>query len=259
MGDPVIRTPAGGVRLFSDLEALSRAAAEEVVAAARAAVAERGRFAIALAGGRTPKELYRLLAGPYREQMPWAQTWVFWGDERYVPHDHPHSNCRMAREAMLDHVPVPPEQLFPMPTADAAPSEAARAYEAVLRQLWARWGQPVREGADPFPALFDLVLLGMGADGHTASLFPGTSAVSERERWAMAVEAPAEPPQRLTLTLPLLAGARRLLFLVGGADKREKLSAVLRDPAGSGYPAGMVAAAGHADWYVDEAAYGDSC
>jgi 6-phosphogluconolactonase len=229
-------------RQFPDLDALSRAAADQVVAAAKSAVAERGRFMLALSGGRTPAELHRLLAGPYRDQMPWAQVHIFWGDERYVPHDDARSNYHMARETLLEHVPVPTRQVHPMPDDGGGPDEAAREYEELLRTVF---------GNDRVPQL-DLILLGMGADGHTASLFPGTPAIAERDRWVTVGRAPVDPEVRLTLTQPVLFSARRLLFLVTGDDKRPVLEAIRANPvaAADRYPAAAVALAGQATWYV---------
>lgn len=232
------------VAVFPTLEELSHAAARAVVAAAGAAIAQRGRFTLVLAGGRTPKALYQLLAGDYRAQIDWSKVYLFWGDERYVPHNDPQSNTRMAREALIGHVPVPAEQVFPMETGYGNPETAARAYESALSAAF--------RGARPD---FDLVLLGMGADGHTASLFPGTGAERVQDRWVIPVRANVAPPLRLSLTLPLLTGARQALFLVTGEDKRSVLQAVLTDAqAGERYPAALVHAAGHAHWYVDAAA-----
>jgi 6-phosphogluconolactonase len=227
-------------RFFSNAPALSRGAAETVAAAAREAVAERGRFALALSGGRTPADLYRLLAGPYREQVAWSQVHLFFGDERFVPWDDPASNYRMVQETLLAGIPVPAGQVHPIPVV-SSPEEAAAAYEAELRTFF---------GEAP---AFDLVLLGMGADGHTASLFPGTAAVDERQRWVAVGRASVEPAVRLTLTRPVLAGARRLLFLVTGSDKEPVIREIQASPeaAAGKYPAALIAAEGGAvDWYV---------
>jgi 6-phosphogluconolactonase len=224
------------VKVYGDAAALSQAVADEFIRLAKAAIAERGRFTVALAGGRTPKALYQLLAEQYSGAIDWTQVHLFFGDERYVPPDHPLSNFRMVRDVLrLGH-------MYRMDTGDVDPDLAAAAYAEKLRIY----------NALPF----DLVLLGMGTDGHTASLFPGTTALAERDRWVVAVEAAVEPPVRLSLTLPLLTGARQCIFLVTGADKREVLRAILADPltAGERYPAALVYGAGHATWYIDEAA-----
>ena len=159
------------IKVYPDLEALSQAAATLVVEQASQAVAARGRFCVALSGGGTPRRTYELLAAaPFKEQAPWHRMHIFWGDERCVPLDDPRSNARMAKEAWLDHVPIPASQIHPMYWA-GAPAEAARQYEAHLRQFFA--GRPPR---------LDLVLLGLGDNGHTASLFPGTPVLKETER-----------------------------------------------------------------------------
>ena len=151
------------IQVYPDLESLSRAAADLLVMQAHLAVAARGRFSVALSGGATPRRTYELLAAPpLKDQAPWDRVHVFWGDERGVPRNDPRSNARMAREAWLDHVPIPKDQIHPLDCADD-PATAARQYEAELRQFFA--GGPPR---------LDLVLLGLGDDGHTASLFPGT-------------------------------------------------------------------------------------
>lgn len=237
------------IRVFPDLPAVSRAGAEEFVALAQEAIAQRGRFMVVLSGGRTPRELHRLLAGEFREQVDWSQVHIYFGDERFVPHDDPQSNYRMARETLLEQVAVPAEQIHPMPTADGDPEAAARAYEATLRT---QFGEGLPE--------FDLVLLGIGADGHTASLFPDTPAAGERERLVMPVRAPVEPPLRLTLTLPVLAAARRTLFLATGAEKRPVWQEIEADPVGAGrrYPAAAVATeAREAVWLIDQAMNGE--
>ncbi|HEY3398467.1 MAG TPA: 6-phosphogluconolactonase [Armatimonadota bacterium] len=221
------------LRYFTDLENLSRAAAELTVATARAAVAARGTFLFCLSGGRTPAPLYRLLLEPpYRTEFPWEATEFLWGDERCVPPDHPDSNYRLAAETLLARAPVRPEQIHRLPGEVAPPAEGARQAEREWRELLA--GTESRAG---FPVL-DLVLLGVGPDGHTASLFPGRALLEERERWIGAEEHPGQPPlvARLTVTLPLLSAARAVLFLVAGENKRE----VVAHP--ENYPAGQVQA-----------------
>jgi 6-phosphogluconolactonase len=256
MPDPLnVRAGAGNqgrggasrdVRVYPDLDALSEGVAEAALALAEAAVAERGRFDFVLSGGHTPERLYGLLAGKYRERMPWPAVHIFWGDERYVPADDPLSNYRMTREAMLDRLGLPPGHVHPIPTSFAEPDEAARAYEKELRAHFAG-GAPA----------FDLVLLGLGPEGHVASLFPGSPALAERERWVVPVRVEAKPPQRLTLTLPVLNRARNVFFLVAGEDKRaivRKLFSSRR--ARSPLPAALIAPAGHAVWFLNQAAHG---
>jgi 6-phosphogluconolactonase len=230
-------------QVFDDLDALSRAAAQASRDLALGAIAARGRCAIALAGGHTPARTYSLWASDF--PLPWLQTHFFWGDERYVPPDDAHSNFRMFREALLDRVPVPGENVHPMPTGLPKPGDAALAYEHTLRQFF---------GSGP-PA-FDLILLGLGGEGHTASLFPGSPALLEKERWVVAVDVPAEPHVRLTLTFPVLNCARRVFFLVSGAGKSEVIAAIEREPelAAKRYPAARVQPPGRVVWFLDRAA-----
>ena len=229
-------------RIFPDAESLARDAAAACAEAMAAAVRERGACSIALSGGTTPVPVHRLLATEFRERVPWERVHVFWGDDRYVPPTDARSNYRMARETLLDHVPVPPAQIHAMPTHYVQPDEAAADYERTLR---AAMGGPV-------PVL-DLAIMGMGPDGHTASLFPHAAALDETGRWVLAVTGPADPPLRLTLTIPVLAAARAIYFLVTGEDKAEPVAAVLSgraDPAR--YPAAALQrAAPHAAWWLD--------
>jgi 6-phosphogluconolactonase len=233
------------LRVHPDPQSLNQALARSIADRAAAAVLRGTEFSLVLAGGSTPRALYRLLAAEYRELVRWAQVHVFWGDERYVPADHPQSNFRMVREALLDHVPIPTEHIHPMSTGYSDPHVCAQAYEQHLRErfplAWPR---------------FDLVLLGLGTDGHTASLFPHSQALHERERWVVAVQAPVEPPLRLTLTLPVLNHAAHVSFLVVGADKAPALRRALADPPEPAEcPAsGVRPVSGTLDWWVDEAA-----
>jgi 6-phosphogluconolactonase len=198
----------------------------------RLTAGERGECALALAGGRTPRGVYERLAG--MQAVPWGRTRVFWGDERFVPRDHPDSNFRMAWESLLARVPIPAANLHPVPTEAGSAEAAARQYEAALRRLFGGSGLP----------RFDLVLLGIGEDGHTASLFPGGPECEQRERWCVASRGPGKPGQaastpvveRVTLTLPVLNAARCVAFLVTGEHKRAAVSAVLSpgDAAGEG-------------------------
>lgn len=239
------------LRRFADLDALSRAAADELAAIARAAVAERAACHVALSGGSTPRRLFRLLAARGAGGLPWSQLVVWWVDERSVPPDHADSNYRMVREAMLDAAAgfgLAPSQIHRMAGELADHAAAAAAYErAVVGAL----GEPPR---------FDLVLLGMGPDAHTASLFPGSPGIHEAARWVIAnpVDSPVAGGRttRLTLTAPAINAARHVRFLVAGADKAAALAAVLagpRDPAR--HPAQLVApTAGDLAWLVDDAA-----
>lgn len=233
------------VRVFPDLDALSATAAAAVADLINRAVGATGRCALALSGGSTPRTLYERLASQWRARIPWGALHLFWGDERYVPHGDVHSNYRMAKEALLDHVPCPADHVHPMPTDLANPEAAARAYEATLRHYFA--GGPPR---------FDLVLLGLGEEGHTASLFPRSPALAERTRWTVAVTAPIDPPMRLTLTLPALTRAAVIYFVVAGSKKAHALSQVLSPTADPNvYPAAAVRPdTGAVTWWVDQPA-----
>ena len=207
------------IAVYPDLESLSRAAAALLVTQANLAVAARGRFSVALAGGATPRRTYELLATPpWVDQAPWDRVHVFWGDERCVPLSDSRSNARQAQAAWLDRVPIPADQLHPLDCAPD-PAAAARQYEAKLREFFA--GQPPR---------LDLVLLGLGDDGHTASLFPGTAVLKESERWAAAVSVAGADLYRVTLTAPLINQAAVVAFLVAGGAKAGVLRQVLHGP-----------------------------
>jgi 6-phosphogluconolactonase len=228
-------------------EGAARLAAELVVGRAIAAVAAQGRFTWVLSGGGTPRPLYELLAQEpeLRDRMPWEETDCFWGDERPVPADHPESNFAMAWEAMLSRVPVRPERVHRW-ASELAPEEAVREYEATLR----------RALGDAESPRFDLVLLGLGADCHTASLFPGSRALREEERLTAAPWVEALGVQRLTLTPPALNAARCVLFLVTGEEKAEALRAALAPEGDAGAcPARAVRpVGGELLWVVDRAA-----
>ena len=237
--------PAAEVLTFSSLAALADAAAERFIAAATTAVAARGRFTVALSGGSTPKALYTRLASPgCASRIDWARVHVFWGDERCVPPDHASSNFRMAREALLDHVPLPAAQVHRMRGEDHPPAAAA-SYERALRETFP-------EGV----ARFDLVLLGMGDNGHTASLFPGLSAVRETARWVVAEHVDEVGMWRLTLTPPALNSAAAVLLLVAGRDKAAMLAQVLDGPRDlDRLPVQAVAPVdGTLTWLIDDAA-----
>jgi 6-phosphogluconolactonase len=215
------------LHVFPDAPSVARAAAERVVVLSQESIARRGQFSIALAGGSTPRALYELLAQePFRDHMEWNKTHIFWGDERAVAPDDECSNIRMARLALLDHVPIPTRNIH-LPQGDASDlASAARDYEVQLQDLSA--GMSTHAGAESTSRL-DLVLLGMGDDGHTASLFPGTPGLRETERLVIAVDvAPMQPHvARLTLSFRAINEARHVLVLVTGEAKAELLSNVL--------------------------------
>jgi 6-phosphogluconolactonase len=200
------------VHVLPTLDELSRHAADAVVEVINSAVAAQGRCSLVLSGGNTPRGLYRALAAKPRDAVRWPEVHVFWGDERLVAASDTRRNDRMAREMLLQHVPCPESHIHPM-ASNAVPEDvAAREYEETMRRYFAN-GRP----------RFDLVLLGLGAEGHTASLFPDSPVLDERERWVCAVRVPADPPARLTLTLPVLSQASNVFFLVSGADKSRAL------------------------------------
>ncbi len=202
------------LEILADPEALARRVADWLLAISMA----RGSvFTLALSGGGTPRRLYELLAGPpYRDVFPWQRTHLFWGDERFVPRDDESSNYRMVRDAMLSRAPIPATNIHPVPIEGLTPEAAASDYERELKSFYGA------ARLDPARPLFDVNLLGLGPDGHTASLFPGTAVLEEREQWVAAVVGPK--PTRITLTYPALESSRHVAFLVAGKEKREILS-----------------------------------
>jgi 6-phosphogluconolactonase len=245
-------SPRPEIQILADAEALAEYAAGQFVQISRDSINTQGRCSIALAGGSTPRLLYTLLTQPARKaQIDWSRVQVFWGDERCVPSDDPESNYLMARQALIDHVPLPAKNVHQI-SGDLEPGQAARRYERELQQA--------------FPAVkcprFDLVLLGLGDDGHTASLFPGSPALLETQRWVVPVEHHLPPPPlvtRVSLTFPVINAAANVFFLVSGMGKAKILSKVLlnRDkahllPAQHVYPND-----GRLVWAVDKMAAGD--
>jgi 6-phosphogluconolactonase len=212
------------------------------------ALAKQDRFVLGLSGGSTPKTLYALLASDaFRDRFPWDRTHLFFGDERFVPHDHADSNYRMVREAMIARVPIPAAQVHPWQTS-GDPGQAAMHYAATLQRFY---GQ---DTLDPARPLFDVQLLGLGEDGHTASLFPDVDALRERTAWTAAVVG-AKPEPRLTLTYPALDSCRVVAFLVSGKSKRSILArALVGDQA---LPASRVVPAGKFVIFTDQAAAHD--
>jgi 6-phosphogluconolactonase len=233
------------VEVFDDVAALNLAAAELFIEKAAQAIAACGSFHVVLSGGETPRPLYELLASKsYRNRVNWGQVHVYWSDERFVPPDDPRSNEGMARRVWLDHVPIPAAQIHPM-YCQKTPGQAAQDYEELLKQL----------GAGQCPR-FDFVLLGIGADGHTASLFPGTAAVAERTLFVCELYLPEHELYRLTLTVPVLNQARLVVFMVSGTSKAAMLRRILTDPATEPVPPARLIApqTGEIKWLVDRAA-----
>lgn len=229
--------------VLPDFAAVVNAAQEFVLASAAEAIADRGQFSIALSGGSTPKALYQQLASCDADWQHWQ---VFWGDERYVPNDHPDSNERMARQAWLDQVPIPADQIHPLPTQAGNPAIDAATAEADIRQSF-------QTSTGEWPQ-FDLVLLGLGDDGHTASLFPGTAALQVQDRLVTVGDRDGQP--RLSFTAPLINQARNILFLVSGASKQIAVQRALATNGDSQQtPARLIQpVAGELHWLLDREA-----
>ena len=233
------------VEIYASPGDLARAAAALFAERAAGAVSARGRFTAALSGGRTPEALYTLLAkAPFASQIPWARVHLFWGDERCVPPDHGESNYRLARERLLDHVPVPPENVYRI-RGEMDPVDAAALYEGLLHDFFGQHGEPC-------PA-FDVVLLGLGEDGHTASLFPGSPALRESLRRVSAQYVDAQKGWRITLTPPAINAARLAVFVVSGKGKAAAVREVLEGPFQPGtLPAQAVRpSSGELRWMLD--------
>lgn len=230
------------LQVEEDAEALAHAAADWLC---KCAVARNGRLAICVSGGRTPKRLYELLASPpFFTRAPWVRAHWFWADERFVPPNHPDNNARMVCEAMLARMQVPAEQIHAMATQGVTPEQSAAQYELELKTFYGA------DRLDPGRPLFDITLLGLGEDGHTASLFPGTATLDERDAWtAASIGARGEP--RITLTFPTLESSRETVFLVSGAGKRGILKALAE---GADLPANRLRSQGKVSWFLDSVA-----
>lgn len=214
------RPSEGVLEVLVDREAMAQRVA---IWLTEIAIEQDGRLAIALAGGSTPRRSYELLAQPpYRDRFPWPRTHWFWGDERFVPHADGRSNFRMAKETLLSQAPVPAQNIHPIPTQGLSSVEAAALYERELKSFYGA------DRLDPLRPLFDAVILGVGANGHTASLFPGSPALRERERWVVDVIG-AAPETRITLTYPAFESSRHVAFLVVGKEKEAAFAKLRRD------------------------------
>ncbi len=244
------------VEIFSDLESLSRAAAIFIGERLLRAVDERGRASLALSGGSTPRRLYQLLVSDSAPILPWEQIHLFWGDERWVPADDPESNVALATETILREVDLPPENIHPVPTGSATVEEGALRYEEEVRAFFAS-----PDGTGGLPT-FDLIHLGVGEDGHTASLFPDDQALLETDRWVVPVTSPPwrPPRERVTFTLPLINTARTIVFTASGRAKRKVVRSIALDQESGEkrYPAAMVNPTEELVWYVDEESAGSS-
>ena len=238
------------IEVAEHADALNHCVAEQFVRLTTEAVEARGRCAVALSGGSTPKSVYQLLAAPtFRTRVRWGGIHFFWGDERHVPPDHPDSNYRMAVEAMLSRVPVPPANVHRVRSELPDAERAAREYEETIRACLDR---------APLPR-FDVIHLGIGTDGHTASLFPGSAAIGERERLCVANWVAKFGGYRITMTLPILNAARAAIFIVTGAAKAPIIQQVLRDrDATPPFPAQLIRPVdGECWWMLDQAAAGE--
>lgn len=234
---------SGEVRIYPDLTSLSRAVAQHVVSLAVDAIASRKVFTLALTGGSTPRPAYEVLATPrFAQRVDWTRVHLFWGDERCVPPDHERSNYRMAHEALVEHLAIPSEQVHRM-RGEIPPEEAAFGYESQLRDVFGDVAVP----------RFDLILLGLGEDGHVASLFPGTEALEDTKRWVVAHYVAKVEEWRLTFTPPVLNAAENVAFLVSGERKRKILQEILESPyRPEELPAQLVQPVeGHLRWFVD--------
>ena len=236
----------GRIETLPDPATLASHVAEWITSAALEA---KETFAVSLSGGSTPKTLYQILASnEFRNRFPWQRVSWYFGDERFVPYNNPDSNYRMVRQAMFDKAPVPPENIHPIPV-NGSPDNAAQRYERTLQETY---GAMTLERARPF---FDVTLLGLGPDGHTASLLPGEPVLDERKRWVAAVSH-GRPEVRITMTYPLIESSRRVAFLVAGREK----AAIFRDirDGNSDVPAARVRPVGELFWFIDRAAAGES-
>ena len=238
--------PEGQLTVLPDAEALAERSAAWIL---ERVLMVAGPVSICLSGGSTPQRLYQTLArAPYRDRMPWQRIHWFWGDERFVPSNDARSNYRMVREALLDRIAAPVGSVHTIPTDGVTLDAAVVAYERELKQFYAA------EELSPGRPLFDVTLLGLGEDGHTASLIPGTPVLEERSRWVAAVAGVA-PEARITLTYPALESSREVAFLVSGAAKREILARIREGSAD--VPAARIRPVGRLHWFVDRAALPD--
>jgi len=234
------------LKVVPDIDALNRAAAEEFARCASEAISAQGRFTVALSGGNTPRAVYSLLAKEYGSSLLWESIFFFFGDERHVPPADPQSNYRMANESLLSHVAIPPRNVYRI-LAELDAKDAAEQYQAVLEHFF-----QVTPGELP---RFDLIMLGMGEDGHTASLFPGTTALQERSRLVVATHVEKFEADRITFTLPLLNAAAEVMVIVAGANKAPVIRRIIQSPESPMYPVQRVHPHnGRLLWIVEQSA-----
>lgn len=243
----LIKVDRKSIYICQNRDDLSKTLAESLVELSNQSVQKGGRFTVALSGGSTPKSLYSLLAEPqFRDRIPWDKTHLFWGDERSVPHDSTESNYNMARQSLISRLSIPTENVHPTVGQDINPQKSADDYTQVLKKMFGL--------ADRSFPKFDCILLGLGPDGHTASLFPGTEALADHKNLVVANYVEKFKSYRITFTLPVLNAARQVIFMVAGEDKKDILPQVLKsDPVV--YPAQLIRPTeGQVSWYVDQAA-----
>lgn len=238
------------LQTFADAEAVSQAAAREFERSATESIMARGKFTVALSGGSTPRRLYQILSeAPHRDLIDWSKVEIFWGDERSVAPDHADSNYRMASEAALTRLPIPAERIHRIQAERLDRDKAAQDYQSEIAKVC---------GVDPNgePPVFDLILLGMGPDAHTASLFPGSTGLKETSKWMVPNWVEKFKTWRITMTRPMINKARQVLFLVAGKDKAEPMHHVFCGPSNpSLYPSQLICpTTGQLTWYVDVAA-----
>lgn len=244
------------IKEFDEHSKMSQKAAEHIVELANACVKEQGCFVMALSGGNSPVQIYdRLGELPLKNEMPWKKTLVFWGDDRYIPPGDRESNYHIANDAMLSKVSIPQENIFRIPTEVSPIEIAASLYETIMRKVFVKLRAIDREKKLP---VFDLVILGVGKDGHTASLFPGHKAVNEKVKWVTFVKAHARITlrERITITLPVINAAKNVMFIIAGEGKGEMIKQILDDKkAGKAYPATMIKPDGQTVWFIDKNIY----
>jgi 6-phosphogluconolactonase len=234
------------VRVFGSPQELFRASAEKFCAVGSEAIQTRGKFSVALSGGSTPRGLHQELVTDFSSKLAWHKVFFFWGDERHVPPDSSDSNYRMAKETLLSKLPIPAENIFRIPSELADAKEAAKKYEQTLEKFF-------RPDQNSFPR-FDFILLGMGPDGHTASLFPGTAALEEKDRFVAANWVEKLNTFRITLTYPVLNSAAAVMFLVSGDEKAEMVRRALKEPAANLPCQRVRPEPGELLWYLDKGA-----
>jgi 6-phosphogluconolactonase len=236
------------IRVLPDTASLFQAGAKEFASQAETAIKAQGRFAVALSGGSTPRGMFSLLAANYRDLLPWDKMFFFWSDERHVPQDSSESNYRMAHESLLSKVPVPQANIFRVPAEKPDAVQVAAEYEETVRRFF-----QIPQGTFP---QFDLILLGMGPDGHTASLFPETSALHERDRLVVSNRVEKLKTDRITFTAPLINRAKTVMFLIVGSDKAQALREVMEgNQSPDLYPSKLIhPLSGRSIWLVDQAA-----